>query len=69
MALIAAGPALPLAQPRNVLGGHVISATVGFAAVALLQFMELLVLAGIILIAFGVIGAQLDGKKYPVYWW
>jgi CBS-domain-containing membrane protein len=112
MALIAAGTALPLAQPRNVLGGHVISATVGFAALALLgaggwaaalagacalaamlllrmshspavgtavivgatapsvlQFMELLVLAGIILIAFGVIGAQLDGKKYPVYWW
>jgi hypothetical protein len=31
--------------------------------------MELLVLAGIILIAFDVIGAQLDGKKYPVYWW
>jgi len=42
---------------------------VGATAPALLQFMELLVLAGIILIAFGVIGAQLDGKKYPVYWW
>jgi hypothetical protein len=112
MALIAAGRALPLAQPRNVLGGHVVSALIGFTAVAVigaggwaaalagacalaamlvlrmshspavgtavivgatapsvLQFMELLVLAGIILVAFGVIGAQLEGKKYPVYWW
>ena len=112
MALIAAGAALPLAQPRNVLGGHVVSALVGFAAVALigsgvwaaalagacalgamlvlrishspavgtavivgatapsvLQFMELLVLAAVILVAFGIVGARLDGKKYPVYWW
>jgi hypothetical protein len=112
MALIAAGAALPLAQPRNVLGGHVVSALVGFAAVALigsggwaaalagacalgamlvlrishspavgtavivgatapsvLQFMELLVLASVILVAFGIVGARLDGKKYPVYWW
>jgi CBS-domain-containing membrane protein len=112
MALIAAGRALPLAQPRNVLGGHVVSALIGFTAVAVigaggwaaalagacalaamlvlrmshspavgtavivgatapsvLQFMELLILAGIILVAFGVIGAQLEGKKYPVYWW
>ena len=36
MALIAAGSALPLAQPRNVIGGHVVSALVGFAAVALI---------------------------------
>jgi HPP family protein/type III secretion system (T3SS) inner membrane Yop/YscD-like protein len=112
MALIAAGTALPLAQPRNVLGGHVVSALVGFTAVALIgsggwaaalagacalgamlvlrishspavatavivgatapsvpQFMELLVLAGVILVAFGMVGARLDGKKYPVYWW
>jgi len=112
MALIAAGTALPLAQPRNVLGGHVLSALVGFAAVALigsggwaaalagacalgamlvlrmshspavatavivgatnpsvLQFTELLVLAAVILVAFGIVGARLDGKKYPVYWW
>ena len=112
MALIAAATALPLAQPRNVLGGHVVSALVGFAAVALigpgawaaalagacalgamlvlrmshspavgtavivgatapsvLQFTELLVLGGVILVAFGIIGARLDGKKYPLYWW
>jgi HPP family/Inner membrane component of T3SS, cytoplasmic domain len=112
MALIAAGTALPLAQPRNMLGGHVVSALVGFAAVALigsggwaaalagacalgamlvlrishspavatavivgatdpsvLQFTELLVLAAVILVAFGIFGARLDGKKYPVYWW
>jgi HPP family/Inner membrane component of T3SS, cytoplasmic domain len=112
MALIAAGSALPLAQPRNVLGGHVVSALVGFAGVALIgsgawaaalagagalgamlllrlshspavgtavivgatapaaaPFLELLVLAAVILVAFGILGARLDGKKYPVYWW
>ncbi len=112
MALIAAGTALPLAQPRNVLGGHVVSALVGFAVVALigsggwaaalaggcalgamlvlrishspavatavivgatapsvLQFMELLVLASMILVVFGIVGARLEGKKYPLYWW
>lgn len=112
MALIAAGTALPLAQPRNVIGGQVVSALVAFAIVALigpggwaaalagagalgamlvlrvshspaaatavivgatdpsvLQFMELLVLAVVILVAFGIVGARLDGKKYPVYWW
>jgi CBS-domain-containing membrane protein len=112
MALIAAGTALPLAQPRNVIGGQVVSALVGFAVVALigpggwaaalagacalgamlllrvshspaaatavivgatapavLPFMELLVLATVVLVAFGIAGARLDGKKYPVYWW
>ena len=112
MALIAAGSALPLAQPRNVIGGQVVSALVGFAVLALigpggwaaalagagalgamlvlrvshspaaatavivgatapavLPFMELLVLAVAILVVFGIAGARLDGKKYPVYWW
>jgi hypothetical protein len=31
--------------------------------------MALLVLAVVILVAFGIAGARLDGKKYPVYWW
>ena len=112
MALIAAGSALPLAQPRNVIGGHVMSALVGFAAVALIGsgvaaaavagaaalgamlllrlshspavgtavivgatapsapvFLEVLVLAALILVAFGMVGARLEGKQYPVYWW
>jgi hypothetical protein len=112
MALIAAGTALPLAQPRNVLGGQVVSALAGFAVVALigpggwaaalagalalgamlvlrvshspaaatavivgatgpsvLPFMGLLVLAVVVLVAFGVVGARVEGKKYPVYWW
>ena len=112
MALIAAGTTLPLAQPRNVIGGQVVSALAGFAIVALigpggwaaalagagalaamlllrvsrspaaatavivgatdppvLQFTGLLVLAVVILVAFGIVGARLDGKKYPVYWW
>jgi hypothetical protein len=112
MALIAGGTALPLAQPRNVMGGQVVSALAGFAVVALigpgawaaalagglalgamlvlrvshspaaatavivgaadpsvLPFMGLLVLAVVILVAFGIVGARLEGKKYPVYWW
>jgi hypothetical protein len=112
MALIAAGSALPLAQPRNVLGGHVVSALVGFTGVALIgsgawaaalagagalgamlllrlshspavgtavivgatapaapAFLVLLVFAAVVLVAFGIVGARLDGKKYPVYWW
>jgi HPP family/Inner membrane component of T3SS, cytoplasmic domain len=112
MALIAAGTALPLAQPRNVIGGQVVSALVGFAVVALIgpggwaaalagavalgamlllrvshspaaatavivgatapsapRFLELLILAVVILVVFGIVGARLDGKKYPVYWW
>jgi hypothetical protein len=112
MALIAGGTALPLAQPRNVMGGQVVSALAGFAVVALigpggwaaalagalalgamlvlrvshspaaatavivgatapsvLPFMGLLVLAVVVLVAFGIVGARLEGKKYPVYWW
>jgi hypothetical protein len=112
MALIAAGSALPLAQPRNVIGGHVVAALVGFTAVALIGsgvaaaalagaaalgamlllrlshspavgtavivgatapsapvFLEVLVLAALILVAFGMVGARLEGKQYPVYWW
>lgn len=112
MALIAGGTALPLAQPRSVLGGQVVSALAGFAVVALigpggwaaalagacalgamlvlrvshspaaatavivgatdpsvLPFMGLLVVAVVVLVAFGVVGARLEGKKYPVYWW
>ncbi|MFC8448432.1 HPP family protein [Kitasatospora sp. NPDC057223] len=33
-ALVLAAPALPLAQPRNVIGGQLVSALVGFAALA-----------------------------------
>jgi HPP family/Inner membrane component of T3SS, cytoplasmic domain len=112
MALIAAGSALPLAQPRNVIGGHLVSALVGFAVLALIGsgvaaaalagaaalgamlvlrlshspavgtavivgatapsapvFLEVLVLAALILVAFGMVGARLEGKQYPVYWW
>lgn len=112
LALIAAGTALPLAQPRNVIGGQVVSALVAFAVVGLagpggwaaalagagalgamlvlrishspavatavivgatgppvLRFLELLIVAAVITVAFGIVGTRLDGKKYPVYWW
>jgi hypothetical protein len=112
LALIAAGTALPIAQPRNVIGGHVVSALLAFAVVGLIGpggwaaalagavalgamlvlrashspavatavivgatgpsvpiFLELLILTAVITVAFGIVGARLDGKKYPVYWW
>ena len=112
MALIAAASALPLAQPRNVIAGQLVSALVGFAALAAggpgiwtaaaagglalgamlllrvahspaaatavivgatappaARFLELLAAATVILVAFGVLGARIEGKKYPVYWW
>jgi pSer/pThr/pTyr-binding forkhead associated (FHA) protein len=112
MALIAAAPALPLAQPRNVIAGQLVSALVAFAALAVggpgiwtaatagglalgamlllrvahspaaatavivgatappaARFLELLAAATVILVAFGVLGARIEGKKYPVYWW
>jgi len=112
MALIAAGSALPLAQPRNVIAGQLLSALVGFAALAAggpgiwtaaaagglalgamllmraahspaaatavivgatappaARFLGLLAAATVILVACGVIGARIEGKKYPVYWW
>ena len=36
MALVAGAPALPLAQPRSVVGGQLLSALTGFAVLALL---------------------------------
>jgi CBS-domain-containing membrane protein len=112
MALIAASPALPLAQPRNVIAGQLIAALVGFAALAAggpgiwtaaaagglalaamlllraahspaaatavivgatappaARFLVLLVAATAILVAIGVLGARIAGKKYPLYWW
>jgi pSer/pThr/pTyr-binding forkhead associated (FHA) protein len=112
MALIASASALPLAQPRNVIAGQLVSALIGFAALAVggpgiwtaatagglalgamlllrvahspaaatavivgatappaARFLELLAAATVILVAFGVLGARIEGKKYPVYWW
>jgi putative Ca2+/H+ antiporter (TMEM165/GDT1 family) len=42
---------------------------VGATVPSLLPFMELLVVAVVVLVVFGIVGARLDGKKYPVYWW
>jgi pSer/pThr/pTyr-binding forkhead associated (FHA) protein len=112
MALIAAGSALPLAQPRNVIAGQLVSAGVGFAILAAggpgiwtaaaagglalgamlllrvghspaaatavivgatappaARFLVLLAAAAAILVVCGVLGARIEGKQYPVYWW
>ena len=112
MALIAGASALPLAQPRNVIGGQLVSALVGFAALVVVgqgiwtgaaagglalgamlllrvghspaaatavivgatappaaRFLGLLAAATVILVACGVLGARIEGKKYPTYWW
>ncbi|MFF6777588.1 HPP family protein [Streptomyces sp. NPDC012637] len=111
MALVAGAPDLPLAQPRSVVGGQLLSALTGFAVLALtgpgpwgaalagglalgvmaaartphspaaatavivtLQnppfrtFLGLLVLASVLLVATGLAGARLTGRRYPAYW-
>jgi len=42
---------------------------VGATAPSAPVFLEVLVLAALILVAFGMVGARLEGKQYPVYWW
>ena len=42
---------------------------VGATAPPAARFLELLAAATVILVAFGVLGARIEGKKYPVYWW
>jgi pSer/pThr/pTyr-binding forkhead associated (FHA) protein len=112
MALIASGSALPLAQPRNVIAGQLVSAGGGFGLLAVggpgiwtaaaagglalgamlllrvahspaaatavivgatappaVRFLVLLAAATVILVACGVLGARIEGKQYPVYWW
>ncbi|MER8042962.1 HPP family protein [Streptomyces sp. NPDC094032] len=111
MALVAGAPDLPLAQPRSVVGGQLLSALTGFAVLALtgpglwgaavagglalgvmsaartphspaaatavivtLQnppfwtFLALLALATLVLVATGLAGARLTGRRYPAYW-
>ncbi|MEV5969922.1 HPP family protein [Streptomyces sp. NPDC051921] len=111
MALVAGAPDLPLAQPRSVVGGQLLSALTGFAVLALtgpglwgaalagglalgvmgaaraphspaaatavivtLQnppfwpFLALLALATLLLVATGLAGARLGGRRYPAYW-
>ncbi|MEV0452265.1 HPP family protein [Streptomyces sp. NPDC050600] len=111
MALVAGAPDLPLAQPRSVVGGQLLSALTGFAVLALtgpglwgaavagglalgvmsaartphspaaatavivtLQnppfwpFLTLLALATLVLVATGLAGARLTGRRYPAYW-
>ncbi|MFF9840420.1 HPP family protein [Streptomyces sp. NPDC013740] len=111
MALVAGAPDLPLAQPRSVVGGQLLSALTGFAVLALtgpgpwgaalagglalgvmaaartphspaaatavivtLQnppfwtFLALLALAAAVLVATGLAGARLAGRRYPAYW-
>ncbi|MFI8965646.1 HPP family protein [Streptomyces sp. NPDC053493] len=111
MALVAGAPDLPLAQPRSVVGGQLLSALTGFAVLTLagpgpwgaavagglalgvmaaartphspaaatavivtLQnppfwlFLGLLALAAVLLVATGLAGARLTGRRYPAYW-
>lgn len=111
MALVAGAPDLPLAQPRSVVGGQLLSALTGFAVLTLagpgpwsaalagglalgvmaaartphspaaatavivaLQhppfwpFLALLTLATLLLVATGLAGARVTGRRYPAYW-
>lgn len=54
-ALVFGAPASPLAQPRNVIGGHVISAVLGLAAATLLASPQLAMALGTGLAIFGML--------------
>ena len=53
----------PLAQPRNLIGGHVISALVGVTAAKL--FPDMLWLASAVAVAFAIVGMQMTKTLHP----
>ena len=53
----------PLAQPRNLIGGHVISALVGVTAAKL--FPDMLWLASAVAVAFAIVGMQITKTLHP----
>lgn len=55
----------PLAQPRNVIGGHVLSALVGVTCNTLLPSPELAWLAGALAVAFSIVVMQLTKTVHP----
>jgi CBS domain-containing membrane protein len=62
-------PRAELAQPRNLIGGHVISAFAGVAVFKLLGVEHLDLAAGL---AVAVVVNNLHGntrRNYPLYWW
>jgi CBS-domain-containing membrane protein len=55
-------PASPLAKPRNVIGGHVISALVGLLALAILGASPLSMAAGV---GIAIVAMRLTGTTHP----
>ena len=55
-------PASPLAKPRNVIGGHVISALVGLLALAILGASPLSMAAGV---GVAIVAMRLTGTTHP----
>lgn len=53
----------PLAQPRNLIGGHMISALVGVTAAKL--FPDMLWLASAVAVAFAIVGMQITKTLHP----
>ena len=53
----------PLAQPRNLIGGHVISAIVGVTAVKL--FPDMIWLASAVAVAFAIVFMQITKTLHP----
>lgn len=63
--ILFAASALPVAQPRNVVGGHVLSAAIGFAAFYLIssQGGEVTDMQNMLAMAIGV-GAAISGMQF-----
>lgn len=61
-ALVFGAPASPLAHPRNVIGGHLISAALGLLAATLIGYPPLAMAVGV---GFAIAGMLLTGTLHP----
>ncbi|GEP94314.1 HPP family protein [Chitinophaga cymbidii] len=55
----------PLAQPRNVIGGHVLSALVGVTCCMLIRSPDLMWLSGALAVAFSIVVMQVTKTVHP----
>jgi CBS-domain-containing membrane protein len=55
----------PLAQPRNLVGGHVISALIGICCTYLISAPQLLWLASALAVSFSIVAMQITKTMHP----
>lgn len=55
----------PLSQPRNVIGGHILSAFIGVVVAKLIPFVELNWLACALAVSLAIVGMQITKTMHP----